>query len=100
MKSGERADVMSPVDDAVTAVPEHDEDADERQRLDRRQEHRVDGRDVERRVDDLVATARRKRAESASPAPSPLTTRMPAIVSSASAVSSASSSWLTFVRSA
>ena len=48
----------------VTAVPEHDERADQGKHLERRQEDRVDVRDVERRADDIVGAgpeARRQR---------------------------------------
>ena len=58
----------------------------ERQRLERRQEDGVDACDVERRAHDLVGAAAEARRRAPRPAPSPFTTRMPAIVSSTSAV--------------
>jgi len=41
----------------VAAVPEHDENSNERQHLERRQEDRIDVRDVERCANDLVGAA-------------------------------------------
>ena len=56
-EEGERADRDLAGEHPVGAVPEHDEDADQRQRLERGQEHRVDAGDLERRLHDLVRLA-------------------------------------------
>ena len=59
----ERADVISPASTRCAAVPEHDEESDQRQRLERRQEHGVDVGDVECRLHDLVRLAAEARGE-------------------------------------
>src|SRR6185503_1627973 len=63
VEEGERPDRDVACDHAVAAVPERDEDPDERQRLERRQKDRVDVRNVERSLDDALRAAAEPRGE-------------------------------------